>query len=555
MFKPSLHIHQRRIAAAIAALMSLTACSSMQQANTLKTATVDEINQAKAKPIETPVVIARSGAWLAGAKVAVAKPTLPILDKEFAYHPTSAVGLSDIASWITQTTGMPVDVSELQGATTGSNNSQAGMLGVGQGNQTNGMINSAQFGQSSPYPTGTGAMNGQPVRESMWRMNVNYDGKLSGLLDVAANKAGGWWRVEEGRIIFFKTLTKTFYLAAPSQKFVGTETLSTATGGSSGSSSGSTSSSGSSTTSASSSTNISTYTFDLWADLEKTAKAVGAGAQIAANPSTGTITATGTPSQVRQVEEWAKQQNEKLSQQVAITIRMFTVKLASEDYYSWDPSVVFKSTGGVLSSTLTGAQVPTIASGLSPAALGLSVGGSGAYNGSTAAYKALSTLGDITETMNETVVALNAHPTPMQLVNSQGYICNVSASQTANVGTTSTITQCNLTTGFSALFVPNVVNGKVILEMKITNSTNNGFTSTPPQNGSYVQTANVDNYKFEQPVSLTPGDALLLTSLQRDTGSKSNSGVGSAYNPIFGGGASGARGKTMVAIMVSAKIL
>lgn len=555
MFNPSLNMSRRRIAASIAALMSLTACSSMQQANTLKTATLDEINQAKAKPIETPVVISRSGAWLAGAKVAVAKPTLPILDKEFAYHPTSAVGLSDIASWITQTTGMPVDVSELQGATTGSNNSQAGMLGVGQVNQPNGMINNAQFGQSSPYPTGTGAMNGQPVRESMWRMNINYDGKLSGLLDVAANKAGGWWRVEEGRIIFFKTLTKTFFLAAPSQKFIGTETLVTATGGGAGSSSGSTSSSGSNTTATSSSSNISTYTFDLWADLEKTAKAVAAGAQIAANASTGTITVTGTPAQVRQVEQWAKQQNEKLSQQVAITVRMFTVKLTSEDYYSWDPSVVFKSAGGVMSGTLAGPQVPTIASGMSPGVLGLSVGGTGSYTGSTAAYKALSTLGNVTETMNETFVALNAHPLPKQLVNSQGYICNVSASQTANVGTTSTITQCPLTTGFSALFVPNVVNGKVILEMKITNSTNNGFTTTPPQNGSYVQTANVDTNKFEQAVSLTPGDALLLTSMQRDTGAESNSGIGSAYNPIFGGGASGARGKTIVAIMVTAKIL
>lgn len=538
-----------RIAAVLAALLSLAGCTSLQQARELNISTSEAIKQAQARANEpTPVITSRPGAWLAGPKIAIAKPTLPILDKEFAYHPTGPVGLTDIASWITQTTGLSVDTSEIQGtqpgATAGAPTAALGTPAIPV-LPTGGLL------------AGTSGQNGMPARENLWRMNINYAGSLAGLLDVAANKSGAWWRIDDGRIVFYRTMTRTFFFVAPSQRFSGTETIATSNGGSAagGSGSGTGMATAGTMSSNSSTANTSTYSFDLWADLERTAKTVAGSAQVAVNPSSGSITVSGTPAQIQQVEQWARQQNEKFSQQVAVTVRMFSVKLAHEDHYSWDPSIVFKSVGGVLSGTLTGPQVPAIASGAAAAALGLSIGGNNAYTGTKLAYNALSTLGEVTETMNQTVVALNAHPVPMQLVNSQGYICNVSTAQTANVGTSTSITQCNLTTGFTALFVPSVVNGKVILEMKITRSTNNGFTSTPPMNGSYVQTANVDNYKFEQPVSLTPGDALLLTSLQHDTGSTQRSGVGSAFNPLFGGGVSGNSGKTVIAIMVSAKIL
>lgn len=559
--KPSPHIASPRPntthwVSALSAVCLLSACTSIQQAKELSASTNEAIRQAQARAAEpTPVVTSRPGAWLAGTRVGVSKPPLPILDKEFAYHPTGPVGLSDIASWITQTTGLSVDTSEIQGTGSmgGIDPMQAGQAGA-QATAPDAAMGA--MAMQSRLAGGIGLAN-QPARENLWRMNINYDGKLSGLLDVAANKSGAWWRVDDGRIVFYRTLTRTFFFVAPSQRFSGSETIATSAGGSATSGGGSgTGTTPSGTLASSSATNnTSTYSFDLWADLERTAKTVAGGAQVAVNPSAGSITVTGTPAQVRQVEQWAKQQNEKLSQQVAITVRMFTVKLTHEDHYSWDPSIVFKSVNGVLSGTMTGVQVPAIASGTAAAALGLSIGGNNAFTGTKLAYNALSTLGDVSETMNQTVVALNGHPVPMQLVNSQGYICNVSTAQTANVGTSTSITQCNLTTGFTALFVPSVVNGKVILEMKMTRSTNNGFTSTPPMNGSYVQTANVDNFKFEQPVSLTPGDALLLTGLQHDTGSTQRSGIGSAFNALLGGGVSGTSGKTVIAIMVSAKIL
>lgn len=527
---------------------SIAGCSNLEpKVKALESNVGTDIKKFQEKAAEpVPVITSTSTSWLAGAPVRIAEPVLPILTQTVGYHPIKPVSMTDLASWITQFTGLVVDIAELQST------SSTSLSSSNAANATTGGSMSAT-GSTTGSTTGTTADAQQQQRMSS--MYINYSGTLSGLLDVAANKSSAWWKVIEGKVSFYRTETKTFYLPAIARKFTGDNTITTSTGGSS---SGGTTSSGATSTGGANST--SNYSVDIWADLDKTAKTVGAGAQVSVNQSSSSITVTGTPAQVRHVEDWVRGLSDQMSQQVAINVRVYSIKLTNEDNYNWSPSVIFKAASGVLGYSIKGPQTPLVVSGNTPFNLGISLlsnatsGNSTQYSGSQLAFQALSTLGRVVENINQTVVTLNGQPAPIQMATQQGYLASSSTTQTANVGSTSTLIPGTITTGFTAMFLPRIVNGKVILGMTMVNSSSNGFTNIS-SGGSTIQNPNIDSNTFQQSVSLTPGDALLLTGLQRDNGSANKSGVGSPDNYALGGGVDNNMGKQVVAIVITAKIL
>jgi hypothetical protein len=117
-----------------------------------------------------------------------------------------------------------------------------------------------------------------------------------------------------------------------------------------------------------------------------------------------------------------------------------------------------------------------------------------------------------------------------------------------------TLTPGTITTGFTAMFLPQIVNGKIFLGMHMTNSTLTKLDSAG-SGGASIQTPNVDNSIFPQNVMLTPGDSLLLTTLQIDNGNSNRSGIGSPNNFALGGGVDNNTGKQLIAIVITAKVL
>ena len=238
---------------------------------------------------------------------------------------------------------------------------------------------------------------------------------------------------------------------------------------------------------------------------------------------------------------------------------MYTVTITKGETYNWDPSVVFKQTAGAFGYNLTAGTPFTPTGGATPVTIAASVlstakGTTAQYSGSQAAFQALSTLGDVSETLSQSIVTLNGQPAPLQVANQQGYLASSMSMQTANVGSSTTLTPGTVTTGFTATFLPKIVNGKILLYMTITNSALIGITSIS-SSGSSIQNTNVDSNTFQQSVSLTPGDALMLTGLQKNRGSKNSSGVGTPSNFLLGGGVNNDTAKSMIAIVVSAKVI
>lgn len=535
----------------------LNACAQMpvqQQANRLRAIANAGINVQSA-PEPAPVISSVAGAWLLGDSIKVAKPVSPILSTLILYHPAQRVSLTDVAAYITSTKGLVVDTAEVM---------QNTMIGsaLGAPNMGGGMSNVSPMTMpvSAAFPPMSGMHGaGMSIPQSLQSMSISYQGDVAGLLDVVASKAAVWWRFDEGKVIFYRTETKTFYLPAISRKSLGDSTITTAT---SNGGAGSSATTGSTNTSASSGATItSDYGVDMWGDLEKTAKAVGSGAQVVANASAGSLTVTGTPAQVRAVSAWIQSLIQQLSQQVAITVHVYRVKITQEDTYNWDPSVVFKKAAGTVGYSMSAPTALVPASGNTPFALAASVltptagqGAWGQYTGSQAAFQALSTLGQVSETLQQTMVTLNGEPAPIQIANQQGYLASSSTLTQSIGGAVTTYTPGTVTTGFTATFIPRVLNGKIILSMSMTNSTLLGITTVGNASNG-IQTTNVDLSTFQQSVSLTPGDALLLSGVQQDNGNTNNEGVGSPTTLVLGGGVNNQVGRSMIAIVVSAKVL
>lgn len=556
------------IAAAISAIIasgSLTACGTVQQDITrlenkaMKTISTESENAERARPSITST----ESSFLLGSAIQVKPSPSPLLNRIVTYAPQGRVTLAEVAAYISKETGLIVDTSEIDYPNSSSSD----------GSTNTPITGDIPTGQNAPVvpalsafnPMLPGAQNNAiPRGLNQQHMYIRYTGKVAGLLDVSANNIGGWWKFIDGRAVYYRTESKTFYLPGTARKFVGSNniTANSSGSGSSGSSGnggggGSTSSSGGSNTTSASST--TSYSIDVWDKLQETASAVGMGAKVVANKNVGSITVMGSPAQVRKVEEWVASLSENLSQQVQMTVRVFSVKISNEDNYGWNPLVVFNNAAGKYGLTMSGPSLPAVISGANPLSLSASVlstatGGAGQYKGTDLAYQALSTLGRVTETFEQTFITQNNESAPLQIANQLSYLKSSQTTVSQGTGSTVSLQDGILTTGFTGMWTPRIANGRIFLSLDLTNSSLISMGQVT-SGGSTIQTPNIAITTFQQSVNLRSGESLMISGIKQDKGSTNSSGVGSTNNYIFGGGVGNTTDKQLIAIVISAKVM
>lgn len=521
---------------------ALAGCSTVQtQVADLEKNTTLQITTAQEKAdLPVPIITSTSAAWLMGESVVVAPPQSPLLAKPVTYHPVQRVSLIDVATYVSSLTGIKVDTVDVHARANQESTGAPGALKP----QQNGTAESTQ---------------------ALKLFALNYEGTIAGLLDIAASNANVSWKFDQGRLSFFRTETRTFYIPAVKITSTGDSSISaTPAGGQGGASGGGSSGGGGSGGQSGGSTggtnSKSTYVVNLWEDLEKNAKTVAGGADIVVNRSMSSVTVNGTPSQIRNVEEWVRSLGDNLSQQIEVTVQVYQVRTTAEDTYNWTPDVIFNSLKTKYGFNLTGLEAPPVLSGSTPmnltaAILGGATGRKGELTGSQLAFQALSKLGTATETLRKSVVTLNGQPAPMQAARQITYIASQTAPTSVPAGTVPpapTLEQGTFTVGFTAMFLPQISNGKVMLSMNMTNSTLVSLATVP---GSQIQTPSIDVNTFQQSVSLTPGSSLLMTAMQQDSGKSDQRGVGAANNYALGGGTGRNTDKQLIAIVITAKVL
>lgn len=559
--------HKTALAAACAAaLLQISGCAVhdiyREQAGLDNSART----QAEAPLKARPVVAVHEGAWLLGEKIRASKPQPEIYDKYVVFTPAngSTTTLAEIADWITTNAHVPAIIdASVSTAPTGS----PGVAGAAASGAAAAwrVLPSPAVGISLPAlppPDGANVAGAIPF--------ATYRGRFKGFVQLVDTRFGVWERYRDGSLTFLKTETRTFTL--PTIADGATMTGAISTGDASGSFSGASAGVGSvgagsmgssgSMSSGSGSTGSQNITLNVsatpWLTLQSTAQAIGGpGAVVVADKDLGILTVTGTPPQCDRIEDFVKNLNAMYGKQVAIDVRVYQVQSNEEHNYGLNLVLAYKSAGGHTGLSMTSASAPTVTGTSTPMTFGATILG-GTLSGSSAAVQALSTLGKVSQVISRSGVTQNGKVLALQAARQQGYVQSTQSTLAASVGSTTTLQTGTLVPGFTSSFLPKVIDGKILIDFDMTLSDLLGlqtFTSGSGSSQSSVQLPNMQLTRFQQSISLNPGETLVLTGMRQQNTSTTNNGVGSPYMPLLGGGVDTQRGDTIIAVVISARLL
>ncbi len=379
------------------------------------------------------------------------------------------------------------------------------------------------------------------------KMLVSYRGPLSGLLDEISSRFGIWWKYDKKEIHFYKYITKTFVLYSLPTK----PKLNVTVGGSSSAGAG-----GSSSLSLSSEAEIAVWTQIKDSITSMTSK----DSKLTIDQGNGTITLTATPTDIKKVGRYITEQNNRLSRQVAISVKVLQVTVTDGDQYGLNLSAMFNDghTTFRLASP-TGGVADDIADNLTMAITPKNWTGN-------AIVKALSSQGATTLVTSGTVTTLNNKPAPIQVIKKQNYISEITKTNGGdNDYDISTETE-EIETGFTLDVLPRILeHGRLLLMFNLTlsdlielekvylNEPSKGTSSSA--SGQYIQNPKIESRGFTQEVAMSSGESLILTGYERVENTTSKEGIGSATNSLLGGSATASKERSVLVIILTPVVL
>ncbi|MGR0117807.1 type II secretion system protein GspD [Ralstonia pseudosolanacearum] len=546
------------IASALAVVTAFSGCGIQQVRDDQRQVTSDTQAQLAAVPRGRPVFQIHEGPWLLGEKVRATKPQPELFSKTVSFKddPGHASTLTEVVDWIARMYRVRAVVDPSVTASVGASTAATSMSANGATRP----VLPAGLATSLTTPSASLALASTPLTP------FRFTGDFKEFMRSVEQRYGVYSRYRDGTVTFFKTETRTFTLPDLGEVATMNGTISTSSNGSPVSSAAGSGSSGAGGSSSSASNASGTggqsatlsVVSDPWLNLEKTARAIaGTDAVVVADKHLGTLTVTGAPAQCDRIEDWVKNLDAMFGKQVAVEVRIYQVRLSQEDNYGLNLSLAYKSGNGHTGATFTGAGVPTVTSSATPMTFGATIVG-GKLDGTKAAVQALSTLGNVTQVVQDSGVTQNGKVLALQSATLQDFVQGSQTTLASNVGSTSSIQTATNISGFTSSFRPKVVNGRIVMTFDMTLSELEplqSFTSGSSTSQSTVQLRTMPLARFEQSVGLRPGESLVLTGLRQQSTSKTNNGIGSPYMALLGGGVDAQKRDTMIAIVITARLL
>ena len=397
---------------------------------------------------------------------------------------------------------------------------------------------------------------------------VNYSGKLSGLLNYLSNRYGVWWRYKNGQISFFSKETRVFTIYALPNETKMTADLKGSSMGASGKGSGSSSGSSSLSTSA----NLA-----LWDSIEKGLKqVVGKQGELSFSRVTGTVTVTASPFVMQKVASYIANWNDKLSRQVAISIKVLQVQLANADNYGLDLQAVFKNSNIDTSFSSPYSLTSSSATGTTAGLLSMTLlRPSSRWKDSQAIIEAFSSQGKTSIVTSSSVTTLNNKVAPVQIMTAQNYVREVSVTNNYNSSNNSSDVDLDTDTlnyGFSMEILPRILDhGRLIILFTMTLSdlisldtfsSNDSGSSSSSQSSTggdgestTVQLPKMQMRGFMQEIAMKSGSTLVLTGFEQVANTMETSGVGEAKMNLLGGKAHDQHRRDVMVILLTPEVL
>ncbi len=401
---------------------------------------------------------------------------------------------------------------------------------------------------------------------------VNYSGKLSGLLNYIANRYGVWWKYQGGIITFFTKETRVFTIyALPTE----TSLSATLTGASMGENSGG----GSASSSLNTSANLS-----LWDNIEEGIKQiVGENDKVSFSRVAGTVTVTASPFVIRKVGQYVANWNEKLSRQVAISVKVLQVSLTNEDSYGLDLRLAFNS--NKLGSSFSSPYFIDAAGGGATGSVGLLsmalLDPGSRWKDSQSIIQALSTQGKTSLVTSTSVTTLNNKVAPVQISTAQNYVKETNVTTSGSGTDRSTEVDMDTDTlnyGFTMEILPRILDhGRLIVMFSLTLtdllsldqfSSNDGLQTsedssdeedteeeTGDRESTIVQLPKMQMRGFIQEIAMRSGSTLVLTGFESANDTTDTAGIGKAKMGILGGKAYSSNTRDVMVILMTPEVL
>lgn len=381
---------------------------------------------------------------------------------------------------------------------------------------------------------------------------LNYTGTLSGLLDIVSANFNVAWRYEGGKIVLDQMVTRSFDV--PALSVAASLSFDLGTQSSSGGSGGGSSATGNSSASTKSE-------IDVFKELDAGLKEMIGDGTYSINKVTGVITVTATPATAARVAKFIESANERLSDQVAMSVKVYSVTLTDSEAFNLDIAGIFKKSGKY------GINIGNAAAGVVPAvgaAEGAGVGWallnpSSEWYGTNALVDALSTAGKVSEVRNLNQVTLNGIPVPIQVGELRDYVSKVEKT-TTDTGESFTVETDNVSTGFSMQLAPRIQrDGDVILQYGLNISelvgTEDGFDSYTTPDGQKLQLRRMKQRNFIQQARIPNGSTLVLAGFDQVKSKDTRRGAGNANFPLFGGGRDSSVEHEIIVIAITPTVL
>lgn len=403
-------------------------------------------------------------------------------------------------------------------------------------------------------------VGGAPTSGPVSPIQLSYTGSLAGFLDVVAARYGISWEWDNGGVRFFRRTTRVFRLSAlPGETSLDAQVGTTSgAGGASGASTGTQATVVG--TQATASQQKSTVAFDklsVWKGLEDSIKAMlTPGGSVVVSPATGTAAVTDTPQNLKLIERFVLKQNEALSRQVLINVRVFSVELKDDDSYGVNWNAVYTSVsqrwGLKLASNVQPLQGAGTLTLTRPLAEGETPTG---WKGSEAILSALSEQGRVSQLTSASVLTINNQPVPLQVGQQTSYLAATSVSQMANAGTTTSLTPGTVTTGFSMNLVPHILDdSRLMLQYAIDISSLLGIR-TVSSGEQTIQTPDLQTRNSMQRVIVRSGETLIVAGFDDAVLNTNLQGIGNAENVALGGAVGGRRTRTTLVVLLQPILL
>jgi type IVB pilus formation R64 PilN family outer membrane protein len=541
---------RKTIATAVATATALSGCGIQQVNHAQQKTESDTRAQLANAPQSRAVFQTHEGAWLRGEQVAATRPQPQIFDKPVSFRDadTYISTLQEVADWIARTYNHRVVIDPSIYASAGTPASVAASSGANP--------------KALKLPAGLAtslAMGAMPVAGPLTPQTpLRFNGRFGDFVNTVDQRFGVYSADRNGVLTFFRTETRIYTLpdlTDMSQAMTGqieadmSGTMSNS-GAAGTSSSGSSSSGGQSTT--------LTVQADPWKTFQESASAIaGDGAKVVTDRNMGILTVTGSPAQCDRVEAFMHRLDGMFGKRVAIEAKIYEVRRNQDDNYGLNLALGYRSANGHTGATFTGVGAPTVTGSATPMTFGATIVG-GKLDGTKASLQALSTLGTVTEVVSRAGVTQNGKILSLQSATLQDYVPSIQTTLASNVGSSTAVQTATDISGFTSSFRPRVVDGKIVIAFDMTLSQLDPLQTYPAGSGASatnVQLRTKPFARFQQQVWLKPGESLVLTGMQQTTTSTTHNGIGSPYMPLAGGGVDAQKRDTLIAIVITARLL